>query len=383
MTVKKIIRLLHLWLGLVSGLVVLVVTLSGAILVFEKEIEHLASRDLYFVTPGAARLPLDSLKKQAESFDPAIRLTRVETEPHEVARTVLFYGKKGTATYLIAVNPYTGTVIKGVQEEKRFFPIMLNLHRYLLANDIGKAVTGVSCLIFLVLVISGIVLWWPKRWKYFRQRTQIKWSGSFKRVVWDVHAIGGFYVHLLIFVMAFTGLTWSYKWFNNGIFLLFDGKPMVAYKAPPNKVMQPAGSGFFEMIYQQANRELSYKGLLSIQFPPTDSVAITVTKESYVAKITNIVDFVYYENATGHLLMKRLYDDQSTGMKVRRAIYPIHTGNIFGWPTKILALLSCLVAASLPVTGLLIWLKGAKGREPKKIKRKRIVLRSNKKSAHR
>lgn len=376
MTAKKIIRQLHLWLGLVSGLVVFVVTLSGAILVFEDEIEHLTSRELYFVTPGHARLPLDSLKQQAQSFDPAISLTRVETAPHDAARTALFYGKKDKTTYLIAVNPYTGAVIKGIPEETRFFRVVLRLHRYLLANEAGKAVTGVSCLIFLVLVITGIVLWWPKRWKYLRQRTAIKWSGSFKRVVWDVHAIGGFYVHLLIFAMAFTGLTWSYKWFNNGIFQVFDGKPMTPYKVPPNQTIQPAGSGFYEQVYRQANRELPYNGKMVLHFPATDSLSVSVTKENYTARIPNIVDFLYYESGSGRLLGKRLYDDQSTGMKVRRAVYPIHTGSIFGWPTKVLALISCLVAASLPVTGLLIWLKGAKGREPKKIKRKRFIFRS-------
>lgn len=375
MTAKKIIRQIHLWLGLVSGLVVLVVTLSGAVLVFEKEIDHLASADLYYVEPGAQRLPVDSLKKQAERFNPAIKLVRVEMEPHAANRTALFFGKEGSVTWMLAINPYTGAVIKAVDYERRFFRIMLNLHRYLLANEVGKAVTGVSCLIFLVLVISGIVLWWPRRWKYFRQRTTIKWSGSFKRVVWDMHAAGGFYVHLLIFVIALTGLTWSYKWFNNAIFLFFDGKPMVAYKAPANKVQQPPAAGFYEQVYQQANRELAYNGLMVIQFPLSDSVSVTVTKESYEARITNVVDFIYYEQGTGNLLQKRLYKDQSTGMKVRRAVYPIHTGEIFGWPTKLLALLACLVAASLPVTGLLIWLKGARGGEPKKkVKRKRIVL---------
>ncbi|AWO00658.1 PepSY domain-containing protein [Chitinophaga alhagiae] len=375
MTAKKIIRQLHLWLGLVSGLVVLVVTLSGAVLVFEKELEPLTSPSLYYVQPGAQRLPIDSLKKQAERFNPAMKLVRVEMEPHAANRTMLFFGKEGTVTWMLAVNPYTGAVVRAADFEKRFFRILLNLHRYLLANELGKAVTGVCCLIFLVLVISGIVLWWPRRWKYFRQRIAIKWNGSFKRVVWDLHAVGGFYVHLVIFVIAFTGLTWSYKWFNNGIFLLFDGKPMVAYKAPANKVMQPGGAGFYERVYQQANQELAYKGSMVIQFPPSDSIAVTVTKESYEARITNVVDFIYYEQGTGNLLQKRLYKDQSTGMKVRRAVYPVHTGEIFGWPTKLLALLACLVAASLPVTGLLIWLKGARGSEPKqKVKCKKIVL---------
>lgn len=372
MTVKQLIRQLHLWLGLASGLVVLVVTLSGAALVFEKEIEQLASSDLYFVPAGTERLPIDSLKNQAARYDPAVKLTRFEIEPHANNRTAIFYGKKGEGTYMIAVNPYTGAVIRGVQTDYRFFPIMLKLHRYLLAGPVGKAVTGVSCIIFLVLVISGIVLWWPKRWKNFRQRVSIKWDASFKRVVWDLHAVGGFYMHLFIFIIALTGLTWSYKWFNNGIFLLFDGKPQVAYKAPANTKIQPAGLLFYEKVYRQANRELPYKGLLAIQFPPNDSTSVTVTKENHEARITNVVDFIYYETATGQLLGKRLYADQSTGMKVRRAVYPIHTGEIFGWPTKVLALISCLVGAALPITGFLIWYK--KGR-PATRKRKKLVWR--------
>lgn len=367
---KKIIRQTHLWLGLASGLVIFIVTLTGASMAFEEELEHLFSHKLYYVTPGTARLSIDSLKKQAASFDPAIKITRMEAIPHDPARTVIFLGKKKTETYMIVVNPYTGQVIKGMNYEKRFFRVMLGLHRYLLMKDTGKAITGVSCLIFLFLVLSGIILWWPKRWKYIKQRLTVKWEASFKRVVWDLHAVGGFYVHLVIFVIALTGLAWAYKWFNDGIYLMFDGKPPAGKAAPLNKQVHPAGEGVYELVYQAANKALPYKGELSMIFPANDSTSITVNKENYEAKIPNIIDVIYFENADGAVISKKLYDDQTLGLKVRRAMYTVHTGKVFGWPTKLLAMLSCIFAASLPVTGLMIWLKGDKKKVKKPLVKK-------------
>lgn len=223
-------------------------------------------------------------------------------------------------------------------------------------NEVGKAITGVSCIIFLIMIITGIVLWWPKRWKMLKQRLSVKWSASRKRLNWDLHAVGGFYMHLVLFAIALTGLTWAYKWFNNGIFLVFDGKPYKKFEPPLNKVQQPIKAGFYEGLYQQANRQLPYKGELSFIINEKDSFAITVNKENHEASMSNIVDVLYYERGTGRLLKERLYKNESLGWKARRIVYPIHTGQIYGLPTKIIAFIACLIAASLPITGLYIWL---------------------------
>jgi uncharacterized iron-regulated membrane protein len=372
MTAKKIFGQLHLWLGLASSLVVLVVALSGSILVFEKEIDESVNSDFYFVEVPAntQRLPVDQLLAAAKAFDPAVKVTNIRMSTADAGRSAIFGGKKGEDMYVTAVNPFTGKVIRSINHSNRFFTIVLQLHRRLLMGDVGKAITGVSCLIFLSLIITGLVLWWPKRRKMLKQRLTVKWDASRKRLNWDLHAISGFYVHLVLFTIALTGLTWSYKWFNNGIFLLFDGKPMKKMEAPANKVMQPAMAGYYEKVYQDANKKLSYKGNVNIILPPKDSLAITVSKENLEAGRTNIVDVIYFEKGTGTLLKERLYKNETAGWKVRRAIYPIHTGNIYGWPTKIIAFISCLVGASLPITGLFIWL----GRKKKKSAAKKLVV---------
>lgn len=81
-----------------------------------------------------------------------------------------------------------------------------------------------------------------------------------------------------------------------------------------------------------------------------------VIKLNLEKSIPNISSMVYFDTYTGELLKIKPYESFSSGDKVRRLIYPIHTGSIYGYPTKILALLVCLFAATLPITGLLIWL---------------------------
>jgi uncharacterized iron-regulated membrane protein len=363
MTVKKFIGQIHLWLGLASGLIVMVVTLTGATLVFEKELDEWINHRFYYAEAASTpRLPLDSLVQRATSYDREWTLLNMQFGTGEPLRNVLFAGKKKQSTWVISVNPFSGDVVQMVNYDTRFFTVVLKLHRYLLMKDTGKVITGISCLMFLSIILTGLVLWWPKRIKMLRQRMSIGWKNKFKRLNWDLHAVGGFYIHLVIFIIALTGLTWSYTWFNNGIYKLFDGRPPKKMEVPTNTVKRSALPGFFETLYTDANRQLSYKGRMIITIPAKDSLAITVFKENDEAAFPNTADFLYYEKGSGRLLKKRLYKDESRGMKVRRMIYPIHTGSIFGWPTKILAFGSVLFAASLPVTGLLIWL----GRKKKK-----------------
>ena len=368
MTFKKISGQLHCWLGLASGLVVFVVALTGSILVFEKELDEGVNHSFYFteVPEGAQRLSADSLLSNARQYDASMQMTGMEIDAEAAGRNVLVRGKKNGETWFIAIDPWTGKVADAVNHERRFFTIVLKLHRYLLAGDVGKVITGIACLIFLALVLTGLLLWWPKRIRNLKQRLQIKWKSHSKRLNWDLHAVGGFYVHIIIFIIAFTGLTWSYKWFNNGIYLLFDGKPMKKNEVPANRQQLPVATGFYEKVCRETNRRLPNKGIVSIGIPEKDSLSIVVSKENLEASIPNVVDFLYFERGTGELLKERLYRNESTGMKVRRMVYPIHTGSIYGWPTKVLAFFSCLVAVSLPVTGLRIWL-GRKKKAHKKI----------------
>jgi uncharacterized iron-regulated membrane protein len=185
----------------------------------------------------------------------------------------------------------------------------------------------------------------------------------------------------VLFAIAITGLTWAYPWFNNAIFLLVDGKPMKKTEAPANIIKQPIQAGFYESIYQQANNKLPYKGHLTMLLPEKDNLSITVNKMNREASVDNITDVLYFEKGTGRLLKENLFKNSSTGNKVRRMVYPIHTGKLYGWPTQIIALVAALVAFSLPITGLFIYLAGRKKRMARKVNKPVHVVQMQEESA--
>lgn len=365
-TFKYIASQLHLWLGIISGLVVFIVALTGCLLVFEDELEPVLYPEFHVVEASAAeqRLPLDHLESIITYKYPKKKIQRITIEEQR-DRTIIFNLKsKEKEGISVAIDPYTGRITSERDEHEAFFSVVLRLHRYLCLEDTGKVITGISCVMFLVIMITGLVMWWPNR-KNRKQRFTIKWDAKFKRLNWDLHAIFGFYVLPFIFLIAATGLVWSYKWVNNLIYLTFDGKPPVVREAPVNiSTMGVAKAGLFEKILKETNKQLPNPGKILFTMPKSDSLSITISKTDDLAAVSNVVSFLYFDKNEGYLTGKRLYDDETRGMKVRRLVYPIHTGNIWGWPTKIIAFIVAFIAATLPVTGVVIWLgKKFKGKK--------------------
>ncbi len=105
--------------------------------------------------------------------------------------------------------------------------------------------------------------------------------------------------------------------------------------------------------------------------------AITVNRKNKDAAIDNTISFMYFQPGTGALVKTRLYENESRGFKARRLVYPIHTGSLLGWPTKIIALIAALTATTLPVTGFFVWLnrkKKKKTAQAKKPAQKEVLL---------
>ncbi|HVI49507.1 MAG TPA: PepSY-associated TM helix domain-containing protein [Chitinophaga sp.] len=366
MTVKQITGKLHLWLGLASGLVVLVVALTGSILVFEQEIDLWLNRDVLTTTHiHAQRKSLDELTAavQQRVIGKEIQRIQVFQEPN---RNALFMtsDKKPDGRIIVAVNPYTAEVAGVYSYDKRFFTIVLQLHRYLLMGETGKLITGISCIIFLLMLVSGMVLWWPRVKQAVKQRFRVKWNASFKRLNWDLHAVLGFYAFLFLFVIAATGLVWSYPWVNKMLFLLADGKPQQKEVVKNDPASVRGVNGKMEKMLTALNATYTFPGDINIFIPAERTTAVMFSKENKKAHIDNVVSAMYFDRNSGAALKVKPYEQESNGSKLRRLVYPVHTGSVYGWPTQILALLVSLFAASLPVTGTIIWLGRRKKKKP-------------------
>jgi uncharacterized iron-regulated membrane protein len=159
---------LHLVTGIVAGLVIGVMSVTGVLLAFERQIVVFAERDVRMVQPpvsGGSRLALDDLVTRARAAVPEGRLSGVMLRADPAATVVINFGRERT----VFVNPYTGAVLgEGAKTLRNFFHTMTDWHRWLGTEgdrrDIGRAITGAGNAAFVVMVVTGVYLWWPRRW---------------------------------------------------------------------------------------------------------------------------------------------------------------------------------------------------------------------------
>ena len=109
-----------------------------------------------------------------------------------------------------------------------FFKSTLRLHRWLMDKPmkdghigLGKLVVGVSTISMVVLLVTGVVLWWPKGVKMLRHRVLVAMRKGWHRFWYDLHVSAGFWVTIVLLLMALTGLVWSFSWYREGFYALF------------------------------------------------------------------------------------------------------------------------------------------------------------------
>lgn len=366
---KKNIGLLHLWLGLGSGLIVFIAALTGSILVFEKEIDKAIHPEYYNVTTiGTTKKTIDYCTDILQKQYSIKKITRIYTYS-DPSRTIQILGKDADKkAQFFSIDPYTGKILATTPQESRFFVVVLSIHRQLLLGESGEIIMGTSCLIFTFMLISGLILWWPKKIKNIKQRLTVKWSASFKRVNWDFHSTFGFYSFLILLIISLSGLSFAFSWFQNGVYFLTEGttkKPSAKVENPTKIDPKLNNTAFYQNIYNKADSIFPYEGNIQIRMPADTINSILVLKEYSEIMIPNQSSAAYFDKYTIEEIEARPYSKFTTGDKIRRLNYPIHTGSIYGLPTKIIAFLVALFAATLPITGLIIWL----GRKKKTVKK--------------
>jgi uncharacterized iron-regulated membrane protein len=245
------------------------------------------------------------------------------------------------------------------------------LHRWLLggSKSIGKYIVGIATLLFLVILITGIILWWPKTKKILVQRLKIKQTAGWKRLNNDLHIVLGFYSAIFLFVFAFTGLAWSFEWFNKGIYKV-TASPVSSPAPPKSAFVANTKQVSLEQALVAAKSVYPEVQYYSVSIPKDTTGAVAVSTLSAEAVHDGATDVVYIDQYNARILGKLEFKDRSLGAKVRSTFKPVHTGSIGGVPTKIIAFIVCLLGATFPVSGTIMWWN----RTRKKKKARNILL---------
>lgn len=363
---KKLFRKIHLWLSVPFGIIISLICFSGAMLVFEKEITESINSKLFFVEKVEDKsLPVDTLVQIASaSLDKGVEITGVTlfSDPRRAAQISLSKPRRAS----LYIDQYSGQ-IKGNYKRLPFFDTMFKMHRWLMGSSrsadggigLGKLIVGISTLMFVIVLLSGVVIWWPRNKKMLVNRISIQFKKGWKRLLYDLHVAAGIYATLLLLAMALTGLTWSFQWYRNGFYTLFGVETVqsTAHNTEQkksgkehNKKDDNNNYHHWQTVYEQlALKNSDYKqitisnGSASVSF---DKMGNQRAADKYI-----------FNPSSGEITAAELYNEQSNSKKIRGWIYSVHVGSWGGIITRILTFLSALLGATLPLTGYYLWIK--------------------------
>lgn len=377
---KKIFLKFHLWLAVPFGIIITIICFTGSMLVFEPEIVNVLRHDqIYVDNPRHTALSIDEIVRKVEQTLPSdVKVTGVTmySDPKLSCKVNLSKPRRA-AMY---VDQYTGQ-LKGLYERPAFFDFMQRLHRWLLDSRDdsggvfwGRTIVGISTIMFVLVLLSGVVIWWPRTARILRNSLKITTSKS-RHLLWrSLHVAGGMYVLLLLLAMALTGLTWSFTWYSKGFNALFgvnevqksgaevyaeqQAKDAAKAKEKTDKAGNKAGKGATATdIYAEWQTVYDTLRARNVKF---DNITVSDgTADVAFGGLGNqrAADKYTFNRADGRITSVSLYADSDKSSKIRGWIMSVHMGNWGGLLTRILWFIAALFGATLPITGYYLWIR--------------------------
>lgn len=370
MDARKLILVLHRWVGIVAALALLAVGLSAALLVFERPIDRLLNRRLVEVTPSGARLPLNEIARRVGQIYPQYHIAgwTLPQLPNDAAAVDLEMNRTKQAAAAsdddddddagglgLTVNPYTGELLGDLNKANGLMGYVHRFHTHFLAGKVGSAIVGWSAVCLLLLNLTGIILWWRRKIGRFR------WSATGAAFHFHAHQAVGIYAWIFLMVLSLTGIALHWEGQAGRLADRLTGSPPPAKMLPADPVQQGAVPLDSDQLVSIAEKSAPGAQVTVIQMvaKPTAPVRMIMKypEDHTPAGRTNLFVDAY----TGKV--RQLTDARSAPLSFKLTRLwnrQYHTGDIFGWPTQLLALLSSLALLIMVITGPMIWYKRRK-----------------------
>ena len=345
---RKLILNLHLWIGIAAAVVLLLAGVSGALLVFETQIDRTLNPKLASVTPAPTTLSLTELKSALERQYPGYRVLAFDISDSSDTSYGAYLQPQSGDGMNVAVDQHSGKAL-GVWDDHRFTRKLHDFHTHLLAGQAGSAVVGWGAVILLFLSITGLILWW--RSKIFG----INFQTSGPKFQYDLHSTVGVVSFVALIAFAWTGIVvhWeraAQRWANQVSHVPRPSPPQPDPPAPGAVALDPA-----QLV-----------ALAQAAVPDAHATAMDLA-DSAASSVLVIMKFPEDHTPAGRT---RVFLDAYSGKVlalassraapaavsyVTRLNREIHTGDVGGWPTRIVAAIFSLALPLLAVTGPLLW----------------------------
>lgn len=358
---KKAIGKIHLWLGLSSGIIVFIIAVTGCLYAFQEEIQNITEEYRFVEKQDKPFLLPSQLEQIARKEIPDKALHAIKYNGSEKSAEAIFFHYEPSYYHIVYLNPYSGEVLEKANMEEGFFRFILDGHYYLwLPHEIGQVVVASATLVFLVMLISGLILWYPRNKNATKQRFQFKWKKGtkWKRKNYDLHNITGFYVFLIALIFAITGLVWGFQWFAHSYYTVLGGEKSLVYEDQISTKSKLTLEKPVDKVWALMQKQYPNAKSIEVHPPENDSTAIAANANPEEGTYWKM-DYRYFDQYTleekevNHIFGK--YENAAISDKLLRMNYDIHTGAVFGLTGKIFAFLISLLIASLPITGFYVW----------------------------
>jgi uncharacterized iron-regulated membrane protein len=388
---RKVLFWCHLAVGVIAGLIILIMSVTGVLLTYEKQITYWADTRNYQVappSPEATRLSVEALLAKTREANPDVALTTITTrsgasEPVAIGLAgAPGAGPGGGRT--IFIDPYTGAVLgegsKGVHD---FFHVMTDWHRWLGAHgasrNTARAITGASNLGFLFIVASGIYLWWPRKrnWPQFKNILWFKQGLPGKARDFNWHNVIGFWSFVPLFIVVLSATVISYPWASNLAYRVVGENPP-AQRGPgqPPGAAGPQRGGVEQRgeigrrdattppvvdnlngLWARAEQQVSGWRSVSLRMPTSPDAPLTFTIDQGSGGQPQKRAQLALDSKTGEVTRWEPFSSYTTGRKLRTFLRFAHTGEVAGLVGQTVAGLASLGGAFLVWTGISLALR--------------------------
>ncbi|HEV2399108.1 MAG TPA: PepSY-associated TM helix domain-containing protein [Candidatus Sulfotelmatobacter sp.] len=341
---RKLVLNLHLFTALVAGAFMVIQGITGSILEFEPELDRLLHPHLAYVTPAERPLSLQEIGANVSrqlGAEPVVAYVN-SLSPRLSSQVLLPSG-------VAYVNQYTGEVLGVRTRGQTFLGVVRALHTRLGLRQVGREIARWSAVAALFSAVSGLYLWWPLK------RITIHRESGPRRFWFDLHNVIGICSLVPLALLALTGVvlgfeqqaaTVIYTFTRSGPTQISQARPKVVVgtaSIDPDRAVAIARSQMPGAVVYRVQMP-AYGGLYRIEL---------VNQQDRVAGERNSVAV---DPSDGSVVSFSRSEDLSVGDRFLAANEAVHTGNILGWPSRILAALVSTMLVVQAFSGLFIWL---------------------------
>jgi uncharacterized iron-regulated membrane protein len=379
MKLRTLIFWPHLVAGITAGIVILVMSVTGVLLTYERQLIAWSDSQYRSMVPGAdvTRLPVETLIQTVRTQHPALVVNAVTIGATADAPVTVALPQR-----TLYFDAYSGHLLgEGSTGVRRFMSQTRAWHRWLAVEGEGRAaarfITGWSNFLFLFVVVSGFYLWFPRKWTWNHVRTVLLFNrtSTTKARDFNWHNVIGVWSAIPLFIVVVSALPISFPWANALVYRAVGEEPPVqrgreggpargreggpadreGRGGPREERTTPSLEGL-NTVWSRAAQQVEGWRTINVRIPESNRAPFVFAIDTGDGGQPQLRSTLTLDRATGDVVTFEAFADQSLGRRLRSISRFAHTGEVLGIPGQTIAGLATAGSVVLVWTGLaLAW----------------------------